>query len=161
MPQSIAERPSENVVKQQFRQLHLARSARRHEQLLRLSAPPYGSLLSACSMRHGNCLGCDFRRAAISSNLFIEIKIRRGNTRNKPRPTTERQVLNCPLQDVGFTLLFAAPSDRTGLRLLNLMDGREAALILSRDLEQSQPKISHHLAYLRRAGVVAPQCEGK
>ena len=42
-------------------------------------------------------------------------------------------------------------------------DGRNGSLrlILSRDVEQSQPKISHHLAYLSPTGVVAPQCEGK
>jgi ArsR family transcriptional regulator len=58
--------------------------------------------------------------------------------------------------------LFAALSDRTRLRLLNLMDGREVCVCYFVEiLGQSQPKISRHLAYLRRAGVVAARREGK
>ena len=61
-----------------------------------------------------------------------------------------------------LTLLFAALSDRTRLRLLNLMDGREVCVCYFVEiLGQSQPKISRHLAYLRRAGVVAARREGK
>lgn len=58
--------------------------------------------------------------------------------------------------------LFAALSDRTRLRLLNLMDGREVCVCYFVEiLGQSQPKISRHLAYLRGAGVVASRREGK
>lgn len=58
--------------------------------------------------------------------------------------------------------LFAALSDRTRLRLLNLMAGREVCVCYFVEiLEQSQPKISRHLAYLRNAGVVAARREGK
>ena len=61
-----------------------------------------------------------------------------------------------------LSLLFAALSDRTRLRLLNLMDGREVCVCYFVEiLGQSQPKISRHLAYLRRAGVVAARREGK
>jgi ArsR family transcriptional regulator len=59
-------------------------------------------------------------------------------------------------------MLFAALSDRTRLRLLNLMDGREVCVCYFVEiLGQGQPKISRHLAYLRRAGVVAARREGK
>lgn len=59
-------------------------------------------------------------------------------------------------------LLFAALSDRTRLRLLNLMGGREVCVCYFVEiLGQSQPKISRHLAYLRKAGVVAARREGK
>ena len=62
--------------------------------------------------------------------------------------------------DLAF--LFAALSDRTRLRLLNLMDGQEVCVCYFVEiLGQSQPKISRHLAYLRRAGVVASRREGK
>jgi len=62
----------------------------------------------------------------------------------------------------GLALLFAALSDRTRLRLLNLMDGREVCVCYFVEiLGQSQPKISRHLAYLRRAGIVAARREGK
>lgn len=61
-----------------------------------------------------------------------------------------------------LALLFAALSDRTRLRLLNLMDGREVCVCYFVEiLAQSQPKISRHLAYLRRAGIVAARREGK
>ncbi|MGA8938314.1 MAG: metalloregulator ArsR/SmtB family transcription factor [Acidobacteriaceae bacterium] len=61
-----------------------------------------------------------------------------------------------------LALLFAALADRTRLRLLNLMDGREVCVCYFVEiLGQSQPKISRHLAYLRRAGVVEARREGK
>jgi ArsR family transcriptional regulator, arsenate/arsenite/antimonite-responsive transcriptional repressor len=57
---------------------------------------------------------------------------------------------------------FAALSDPTRLRLLNLIDGREVCVCYLVDvLKQSQPKISRHLAYLRRAGLVRARREGK
>ena len=59
-------------------------------------------------------------------------------------------------------LLFKALADRTRLRLLNLMgDGEICVCFLVEALKTSQPKISRHLAYLRRAGVVAARREGK
>lgn len=61
-----------------------------------------------------------------------------------------------------LALLFAALSDRTRLRLLNLLDGREVCVCYFVEiLALSQPKISRHLAYLRRAGVVAARRQGK
>jgi ArsR family transcriptional regulator, arsenate/arsenite/antimonite-responsive transcriptional repressor len=60
---------------------------------------------------------------------------------------------------VGF---FAALADPTRLRLLNLMNGREVCVCYFVEiLKQGQPKISRHLAYLRRAGVVKARREGK
>ena len=48
--------------------------------------------------------------------------------------------------------LFAALADPTRLRLLNLMHGREVCVCyLVEILQQGQPKISRHLAYLRNA----------
>lgn len=58
--------------------------------------------------------------------------------------------------------LFAALADPTRLRLLNLMQGREVCVCYFVEiLGQSQPKISRHLAYLRRAGIVSARREGK
>ncbi len=57
---------------------------------------------------------------------------------------------------------FAALADRTRLRLLNLMNGREVCVCYFVEiLKQSQPKISRHLAYLRNAGIVGARREGK
>lgn len=61
-----------------------------------------------------------------------------------------------------FVPLFAALADRTRLRLLNLIAGREVCVCyLVEILQQGQPKISRHLAYLRNAGVVSARREGK
>src|ERR687884_624074 len=67
-------------------------------------------------------------------------------------------------QDSSFDMerLFRALADRTRLRLLNLMGADEICVcFLVEGLRMSQPKISRHLAYLRRAGVVAARREGK
>jgi ArsR family transcriptional regulator len=59
-------------------------------------------------------------------------------------------------------LFFQALGDATRLRLLNLMGGEELCVCtLVEILDQPQPKISRHLAYLRRAGVVEGRREGK
>jgi ArsR family transcriptional regulator len=58
--------------------------------------------------------------------------------------------------------IFRALSDPTRLRLLNLVSGREVCVCyLTEILGLSQPKISRHLAYLRRAGLVETRREGK
>lgn len=59
--------------------------------------------------------------------------------------------------------LFEALSDRTRLRLLNLLDGQREVCVcyFVAILGQSQPKISRHLAYLRKAGIVDSRREGK
>jgi ArsR family transcriptional regulator, arsenate/arsenite/antimonite-responsive transcriptional repressor len=59
-------------------------------------------------------------------------------------------------------LLFQALADRTRLRLLNLMGEDEVCVcFLVEALKLSQPKISRHLAYLRRAGIVVARRDGK
>src|ERR1700729_3649646 len=58
--------------------------------------------------------------------------------------------------------LFRAMADPTRLRLLNLIADREICVCYFVEiLRISQPKISRHLAYLRRAGIVASRREGK
>jgi len=57
---------------------------------------------------------------------------------------------------------FQALADATRLRLLNLMGEQEICVCYFVEiLEQGQPKISRHLAYLRRAGIVEARREGK
>src|SRR5919202_5280934 len=59
-------------------------------------------------------------------------------------------------------LLFRALADRKRLRLLNLMGDDEICVcFLVEGLKMAQPKISRHLAYLRRARVVSARREGK
>lgn len=61
-----------------------------------------------------------------------------------------------------MAVLFAALADTTRLRLLNLMAGREVCVChFVEILGQSQPKISRHLAYLRKAGLVSARRQGK
>jgi ArsR family transcriptional regulator, arsenate/arsenite/antimonite-responsive transcriptional repressor len=58
--------------------------------------------------------------------------------------------------------LYSALADPTRLRLLNLMNGREVCVCYFVEiLRQPQPKISRHLAYMRRAGIVSARREGK
>ena len=65
-------------------------------------------------------------------------------------------------KDGQMELLFKALADRTRLRLLNLMgEGEVCVCFFVEVLGTNQPKISRHLAYLRRAGVVAARREGK
>jgi ArsR family transcriptional regulator len=59
-------------------------------------------------------------------------------------------------------LFFQALGDNTRLRLLNLMVDQEVCVCYFVEiLEQFQTKISRHLAYLRRAGIVEARREGK
>ena len=61
-----------------------------------------------------------------------------------------------------LAVLHSALADVTRLRLLNLMRGGEVCVCYFVEiLGDSQPKISRHLAYLRRAGVVKARREGK
>ena len=58
--------------------------------------------------------------------------------------------------------LYLALSDKTRLRLLNLMREEEICVCFFTEvLGESQPKISRHLAYLRNAGIVSARREGK
>ena len=58
-------------------------------------------------------------------------------------------------------LFFRALADRTRLRLLNLMGKDEVCVCFFVEiLKTNQPKISRHLAYLRRAGIVGARRQG-
>jgi ArsR family transcriptional regulator len=58
--------------------------------------------------------------------------------------------------------LFRALADPTRLRLLNLIADREVCVCYFVGiLRIGQPKVSRHLAYLRRAGIVATRREGR
>jgi len=64
--------------------------------------------------------------------------------------------------DYSIELLFKALADRTRLRLINLIGEDEICVcFLVEVLKTNQPKISRHLAYLRRAGIVSSRREGK
>ena len=57
---------------------------------------------------------------------------------------------------------FKALADRTRLRLLNLLRNEEVCVcFFVETLKTNQPKISRHLAYLRRAGIVGVRREGQ
>lgn len=58
-------------------------------------------------------------------------------------------------------LFFRALADRTRLRILNLMRSNEVCVCFFVEiLKTHQPKISRHLAYLRKAGIVGARREG-
>src|ERR1700722_12056497 len=61
-----------------------------------------------------------------------------------------------------FPLFFAALSDENRLRPLYLMkEGEICVCYLQGVLQTNQPKISRHLAYLKRAGLVEARRDGK
>jgi len=58
--------------------------------------------------------------------------------------------------------LFQALADPTRLRLINVMAAQEICVCYFVEvIGAPQPKISRHLAYLRRAGIVAARRDGK
>jgi len=62
----------------------------------------------------------------------------------------------------GLDRFFRALADPTRLRLINLIARQEMCVCyFVQVIDAPQPKISRHLAYLRRAGVVAARREGK
>ncbi|HMF57755.1 MAG TPA: metalloregulator ArsR/SmtB family transcription factor [Pyrinomonadaceae bacterium] len=65
-------------------------------------------------------------------------------------------------KEFSMETFFKALADRTRLRLLHLMGEEEVCVCFFVEvLKTNQPKISRHLAYLRRAGVVSARREGK
>ncbi len=57
---------------------------------------------------------------------------------------------------------FLALSDKTRLRIINLIGDKEICVcFFTEALAEPQPKISRHLAYLRRTGVVKTRRDGK
>ena len=59
-------------------------------------------------------------------------------------------------------LLFRALADQTRLRVIHLLGSDELCVCsVVAALETNQPKISRHLAYLRRAGLVEARRDGK
>lgn len=59
-------------------------------------------------------------------------------------------------------LFFSALADRTRLRLINLMRDREVCVcFFAKALGTNNPKISRHLAYLKRASLVIGRRDGK
>lgn len=65
-------------------------------------------------------------------------------------------------KDYNIELLFKALADRTRLRVINLIGDDEVCVCFFVEaLKTNQPKISRHLAYLRRAGLVSARREGK
>jgi ArsR family transcriptional regulator len=57
---------------------------------------------------------------------------------------------------------YAALADENRLRLLHLMKAGEICVCHLQDvLQTNQPRISRHLAYLRKAGLVKARREGK
>src|SRR6476620_3810533 len=65
-------------------------------------------------------------------------------------------------KNYSIELLFKALADRTRLRLIHLLADDEVCVCFFVEvLKTNQPKISRHLAYLRRAGLVTARREGK
>ena len=65
-------------------------------------------------------------------------------------------------KDFRIELLFKALADRTRLRVIHLIGNDEVCVCFFVEvLKTNQPKVSRHLAYLRRAGLVSTRRDGK
>jgi len=65
-------------------------------------------------------------------------------------------------QEFNLELFFRALADHTRLRLIHLLEDDEVCVCFFVEvLNTNQPKISRHLAYLRRAGLVTTRRDGK
>jgi ArsR family transcriptional regulator len=65
-------------------------------------------------------------------------------------------------KDYNIESLFKALADRTRLRVIHLIGDDEVCVCFFVEaLKTNQPKISRHLAYLRRAGLVTTRRDGK
>ena len=65
-------------------------------------------------------------------------------------------------KEYSIELFFKALADRTRLRLIHLLNDDEVCVCFFVEvLKTNQPKISRHLAYLRRAGLVTARRDGK
>ena len=65
-------------------------------------------------------------------------------------------------KNYSIELLFKALADRTRLRVIHLIGDNEVCVCFFVEvLKTNQPKISRHLAYLRRAGLVSTRRDGK
>lgn len=70
-------------------------------------------------------------------------------------------VMSRAARKIDMELFFSALADRTRLRLLNLIGDDEVCVCFFVEiLKTNQPKISRHLAYLRKAGIVAARRQG-
>src|SRR5262245_25832018 len=105
----------------------------------RTSAPPsYSFVYRCCTI---------FPKTHIRQGIFIASVLESDSVAKQPPD---------------LSLLFRALADRTRLRLLNLIgDGELCVCFCVEILGTHQPKISRHLAYLRRAGIVSARRQGK
>jgi ArsR family transcriptional regulator len=64
-------------------------------------------------------------------------------------------------REIALENLFKALADRTRLRILGLLSAGEVCVCdLHDSLGEPQPKVSRHLAYLRRTGLVSARKDG-
>ena len=76
-------------------------------------------------------------------------------------PAAAEIVIQTGMHD-GLDTFFKALADPTRLRLIHLLGDQELCVCSCVELlNTSQPKISRHLAYLKRAGLVAARRDGK
>ena len=95
---------------------------------------------------------------------YAKRSIRQGRTYVKPYVSSRAKIffMSKKLKTFDKEQFFRALADRTRLRLLNLLRNEEVCVcFFVETLKTNQPKISRHLAYLRRAGIVGVRREGQ
>jgi ArsR family transcriptional regulator, arsenate/arsenite/antimonite-responsive transcriptional repressor len=88
-----------------------------------------------------------------------------NRSKMKTKPSTRRDAVECAVEPVGacgsIDLAFRAFSDRTRLRILHVLQGGELCVGDLVDILQApQPRISRHLACLRKSKLVTVRKSG-
>ncbi len=95
-------------------------------------------------------------------NKSITKELPSAQNRNLLRGQQTKKRHRMSAKEYSRELLFKALADRTRLRVINLIGDDEVCVCFFVEvLNTNQPKISRHLAYLRRAGLVSTRREGK
>jgi len=93
--------------------------------------------------------------------VFCSCPLRATAKPSNPAPATNQTYTPLRMRP-DLVTLFQALGDPTRLRLLNLVAAGEVCVCYFIEiLDEPQPKISRHLAYLRRAGLVTARRDGK
>ncbi len=98
-------------------------------------------------------------------NIYVKANILRTgvDVKTKARDFDKILFMSAKMKQLEtMEAMFMALADKTRLRLLNLLRRDEVCVCFFTEvLGESQPKISRHLAYLRKAGLVRTRREGK
>jgi ArsR family transcriptional regulator len=125
--------------------------------------PPIGDVLMvAKTMKGARAAVRREQESAEEGTLFSRANRNREVSEGR-MPSSNQESTNRDRAIRSFVNVFALLSDETRLRILAVLmeHGERNVTDLGKDLGQSQPAVSHHLALLRVAGLIEPRRSGK